>query len=108
MLRNEPFYLREVYFLPVLGSVERGGSTLPGDKIDRKSTRLNSNHGYISYAVFCLKKKKKKNNSKISNKRQTTKYNPKLNKIMFDNSLHSDVATATETRKLDRYRQEAR
>src|SRR5687768_17940481 len=26
---------------------------------DRKSTRLNSSHGYISYAVFCLKKKKK-------------------------------------------------
>src|SRR2546422_2020728 len=28
-------------------------------QIDRKSTRLNSSHGYISYAVFCLKKKKK-------------------------------------------------
>src|SRR3989449_779587 len=28
---------------------------------DRKSTRLNSSHGYISYAVFCLKKKKKNN-----------------------------------------------
>src|SRR5687768_17661966 len=27
---------------------------------DRMSTRLNSSHGYISYAVFCLKKKKKK------------------------------------------------
>src|SRR2546422_168723 len=30
------------------------------DILDRKSTRLNSSHGYISYAVFCLKKKKKK------------------------------------------------
>src|SRR5687768_18093917 len=30
-----------------------------GAKGDRKSTRLNSSHGYISYAVFCLKKKKK-------------------------------------------------
>src|SRR2546422_6932126 len=30
---------------------------------DRKSTRLNSSHGYISYAVFCLKKKKKRRNS---------------------------------------------
>src|SRR2546422_4470431 len=30
-----------------------------GDERDRKSTRLNSSHGYISYAVFCLKKKKK-------------------------------------------------
>src|SRR2546422_10601558 len=29
---------------------------------DRKSTRLNSSHGYISYAVFCLKKKKTKKN----------------------------------------------
>src|SRR5256884_2094249 len=27
--------------------------------VDRKSTRLNSSHGYISYAVFCLKKKNK-------------------------------------------------
>src|SRR5687768_18140575 len=31
--------------------------TIPRKK-DRKSTRLNSSHGYISYAVFCLKKKK--------------------------------------------------
>src|SRR3989449_10935966 len=30
---------------------------------DRKSTRLNSSHGYISYAVFCLKKKKNKNDT---------------------------------------------
>src|SRR3989449_5017052 len=29
-----------------------------GQRQDRKSTRLNSSHGYISYAVFCLKKKK--------------------------------------------------
>src|SRR2546422_2956918 len=33
-----------------------GGASSTGD---RKSTRLNSSHGYISYAVFCLKKKKK-------------------------------------------------
>src|SRR2546422_6885830 len=37
---------------------------IPRDRVgfgsrDRKSTRLNSSHGYISYAVFCLKKKKK-------------------------------------------------
>src|SRR2546422_7971633 len=30
--------------------------------VDRKSTRLNSSHGYISYAVFCLKTKKKNKN----------------------------------------------
>src|SRR2546422_5823630 len=33
---------------------------------DRKSTRLNSSHGYISYAVFCLKKKKKRQSHKHS------------------------------------------
>src|ERR1041385_9296358 len=32
-------------------------------RIDRKSTRLNSSHGYISYAVFCLKKKQHKANA---------------------------------------------
>src|SRR2546422_2260210 len=31
--------------------------------LDRKSTRLNSSHGYISYAVFCLKKKKTDTNT---------------------------------------------
>src|SRR2546422_4607689 len=35
----------------------RGSGRITGG--DRKSTRLNSSHGYISYAVFCLKKKKK-------------------------------------------------
>src|SRR2546422_5212523 len=37
-----------------------------GNKRDRKSTRLNSSHGYISYAVFCLKKKKKKEKHNIT------------------------------------------
>src|SRR5689334_1157582 len=37
---------------------------------DRKSTRLNSSHSSISYAVFCLKKKKKKNIRHITNKKQ--------------------------------------
>src|SRR2546422_1976596 len=36
-------------------------ATVPsGWYADRKSTRLNSSHGYISYAVFCLKKKKRR------------------------------------------------
>src|SRR6266511_5038414 len=39
---------------------------------DRKSTRLNSSHVKISYAVFCLKKKKKKNN-KINKKKKKKK-----------------------------------
>src|SRR2546422_5286986 len=39
------------------------------EEIDRKSTRLNSSHGYISYAVFCLKKKKKKVNNRYNQSR---------------------------------------
>src|SRR5690349_23091758 len=38
-----------------------GSATGPAPAGDRKSTRLNSSHVEISYAVFCLKKKKKKN-----------------------------------------------
>src|SRR2546422_7739846 len=42
--------------------VTRGSAPMPSPRTtlsrDRKSTRLNSSHGYISYAVFCLKKKK--------------------------------------------------
>src|SRR2546430_11118749 len=36
-----------------------GSSNFTGAGLDRKSTRLNSSHSQISYAVFCLKKKKK-------------------------------------------------
>src|SRR2546422_1415941 len=39
---------------------------------DRKSTRLNSSHGYISYAVFCLKKKKKKQRRSVRKKKTET------------------------------------
>src|SRR2546422_7647555 len=47
---------------PVLRSVLTDKLTTenPTEILDRKSTRLNSSHGYISYAVFCLKKKKNK------------------------------------------------
>src|SRR2546429_4255539 len=37
-----------------------GALACVGPRKDRKSTRLNSSHGYISYAVFCLKKKNKR------------------------------------------------
>src|SRR5437763_5324029 len=39
-----------------------------GERADRKSTRLNSSHRCISYAVFCLKKKKKKKNTRSTKK----------------------------------------
>src|SRR2546422_2496225 len=48
---------------------------LLGVSLDRKSTRLNSSHGYISYAVFCLKKKKKKtNNTRTEKHMNQSKY----------------------------------
>src|SRR5256885_7609571 len=48
------------HLIKSLGSGERGaGSRKRKRSVDRKSTRLNSSHLVISYAVFCLKKKKK-------------------------------------------------
>src|SRR2546422_1775771 len=44
-------------FITLTGEVGRHTSVRLA--LDRKSTRLNSSHGYISYAVFCLKKKNK-------------------------------------------------
>src|SRR5688572_32334159 len=48
----------------VSGSDVRELVELSGPDTDRKSTRLNSSHSQISYAVFCLKKKKKKKKKK--------------------------------------------
>src|SRR6266576_5251424 len=47
----------------------RPGVPAPADR-DRKSTRLNSSHVEISYAVFCLKKKKKKKNTYFTKKKK--------------------------------------
>src|SRR5256885_5979820 len=41
------------------------------DLVDRKSTRLNSSHLVISYAVFCLKKKKKKTQTQLTQHNKT-------------------------------------
>src|SRR2546422_5971042 len=49
------------------------GTVVVGDTEDRKSTRLNSSHGYISYAVFCLKKKKTNRRPCVVGIRATTK-----------------------------------
>src|SRR2546422_7679675 len=46
------------------------GFAIPNCAKDRKSTRLNSSHGYISYAVFCLKKKKNQEHCSDYNKTQ--------------------------------------
>src|SRR5437868_11201924 len=71
-LKADPFFLADAFSLLIgechapiirLGkaicSVQNNGNTHGGSG-DRKSTRLNSSHVSISYAVFCLKKKKKK------------------------------------------------
>src|SRR2546422_4799438 len=62
---------------PIPRRRQSGDPLLPGPRPrrrqalrrDRKSTRLNSSHGYISYAVFCLKKKKKKNKNTVKRER---------------------------------------
>src|SRR5574337_1408681 len=49
---------------PGIGFLSRGDREIGVLRKDRKSTRLNSSHHSISYAVFCLKKKKKKSKKK--------------------------------------------
>src|SRR2546426_8755438 len=57
---------------PVLGcSHRKSASPAIAAAADRKSTRLNSSHLVISYAVFCLKKKKKKNTCTPADRHRT-------------------------------------
>src|SRR5438270_4044286 len=59
------------------GRHRRDGSRMgPVNGKDRKSTRLNSSHSQISYAVFCLKKKKKKNINSHTHNQSRDKHNP--------------------------------
>src|SRR5688572_31657520 len=60
--------------------IELDGRALCGRVQDRKSTRLNSSHSQISYAVFCLKKKKK------------PKKNTKSLQIKTDNYTHKHMS----------------
>src|SRR2546429_9966419 len=55
-LKHEESVIKSPWF------ITKGFFFVYGQAQDRKSTRLNSSHGYISYAVFCLKKKKKLHN----------------------------------------------
>src|SRR2546422_2266725 len=64
ILRHAPDVVApEVHEHAVLGQLLR----------DRKSTRLNSSHGYISYAVFCLKKKKQRTYNYYKTERDTAR-----------------------------------
>src|SRR5438128_3371969 len=54
------------------GELRGAGVIAHLQKLDRKSTRLNSSHGSISYAVFCLKKKKKGQESRSQRRSECT------------------------------------
>src|SRR2546429_4511585 len=78
--------------------------TITTPLLDRKSTRLNSSHGYISYAVFCLKKKI---HIRISLAAPSLGTSPTLNNLScpireskFDLLLINDIAVRVETRYL--------
>src|SRR5690349_23398372 len=61
--------------LDQVGTAQAASVTVRVDREDRKSTRLNSSHVEISYAVFCLKKKKKnKKNKRIRRQRRAKKH----------------------------------
>jgi len=69
--RIMPSFGDDVYFFArscdrLAGAEDRRGGLdrKAGNDVDRKSTRLNSSHDQISYAVFCLKKKKTKDHTK--------------------------------------------
>src|SRR2546422_3987922 len=55
LFRSPPQRVQQLGEIHTRGPKKRPSGVPPSD---RKSTRLNSSHGYISYAVFCLKKKK--------------------------------------------------
>src|SRR5438874_10214821 len=74
------------YFPTILTKYRNAGRRVQFDYLtkeslyasDRKSTRLNSSHVEISYAVFCLKKKKNKKQTQTHNK-HTYQYTPRMN-----------------------------
>src|SRR2546430_4038946 len=67
---------------------------------DRKSTRLNSSHSQISYAVFCLKKKKKADNNRESHATQGNQSGSHQHTV---STWHSDVHKTPARSHLPRY-----
>src|SRR5437588_9341548 len=65
-------------------------------RTDRKSTRLNSSHTVISYAVFCLKKKKKKKKKKHQKNKKKTKTKRQRNKQNSGESTKRGNETRTK------------
>src|SRR5256884_115942 len=71
---------------PARRSAATAAAESPRASRDRKSTRLNSSHGYISYAVFCLKKKKKRN---LTSKRGEVGYRMLTRAQLMDRQTHA-------------------
>src|SRR5438105_11707223 len=70
LFRSEIFFVGRNMDADRAAQIGLVNHVVDADELDRKSTRLNSSHEWISYAVFCLKKKKKKNNKESRKKSQ--------------------------------------
>src|SRR5687768_17811568 len=57
---GEPYLIHPLAVASIISDLKLDESSIVAGLLDRKSTRLNSSHGYISYAVFCLKKKNRR------------------------------------------------
>src|SRR2546429_2182523 len=71
-------------------------TALAASLLDRKSTRLNSSHGYISYAVFCLKKKKKDNIRRWQGQRTTRRHDQTARNHYYERDLVSSIDASAE------------
>src|SRR2546429_5666565 len=73
--RHDCLLIEDAAYAFLAGKAPAALATLAPERcihVDRKSTRLNSSHGYISYAVFCLKKKNKTTRPKKHYRRHLT------------------------------------
>src|SRR2546430_12136870 len=61
-LQNDDFLRHQRHSFTSVGVTSSSSVSPPSSSVDRKSTRLNSSHSQISYAVFCLKKKNTRRN----------------------------------------------
>src|SRR5688572_31024216 len=64
LANSSPVMFGDLIYVSTSNGQDESHVHVPSPKADRKSTRLNSSHSQISYAVFCLKKKKKKNTNR--------------------------------------------
>src|SRR2546427_6941579 len=78
--------LKASVLLTKVADAVRVGEEVAAKQGDRKSTRLNSSHSQISYAVFCLKKKKKQNNRR---KQEKTAYTKNKHKTQQHSTSHT-------------------